>query len=67
MAMIQRPGEFIPGIDCTTGKTLNHNAAEWHHLTRGLAIERNDFLGTIQARDKNGKLLYEIYSDRSTL
>jgi hypothetical protein len=64
MVMINRPGDFIPGIDCTTGKTVNHTAAEWHYLTRGLAIEHSYELGTTQARDKEGKLLYEIYSDR---
>ncbi len=63
MAIIQRPGDFFPGIDCTTGQTINKTAGEWHHLTRGLAIERNYELGTIQARDRDGKLLYEIYTD----
>jgi hypothetical protein len=68
MAIIQRPGDFIPGIDSVTGETINLTLAEWQHRIRGLEIVRVanylDLKDTIRVYDKDKKLLYEIYMDR---
>lgn len=62
MAIIQRRGDIIPGIDCRTGQSIGHIRAEWQYLIKDLKVEHSLEHDTTKVYDSNGQLVYEIYS-----
>ena len=64
MANLQRPGDFIPGIDSRTGEAKNFTRAEWINLVRDLTLSVDMYTGTTRAYDFKRTLCYEIYTSQ---